>query len=246
MPEPLPGGIEPVGGNPIGASGMPVGSTTEPTTPSNEPASTGDEDFDYDSIDFENLDSVPEKFRSSAEKVAKKLQASFTKKMQAITKVGETLETKNAPQEPANPQLDDSKQKVVAYMNSPEGAALKEVFDSMISEKLGTLPQEVMAQKIDKEVSSVVQKYGEDIIRQNYDAIEEAAQKNPEIPLDYVVANVLYDKAKQIGAEEYKSKIIRKNQFSDPSSSTGSNVVTRKDANSFDEAFEAAKSTLGF
>jgi hypothetical protein len=245
MPEPFEGGTEPVGGSPIGASGMPVGS--EPAKPNNEPASTGDDDYDFDAIDFENLDSVPEKYRAAAEKVAKKMQSSFTKKMQAITKVGDQLDAnKPIPPVQTDPQLEDSKSKVQQYMNSPEGAALKEVFDSIVTEKLGTLPQQVQAQTIEKEVSQVVAKYGEELIQQNYDEIEESAKQNPNIPLDYVVSNILFQKAKQIGADEFKAKIARKSQFSDPASSSSSNVVTKKDAGSFEEAFEAAKTTLGF
>lgn len=241
MPEPLFGGVEPVGGNPIGASGMPVGAepVTEPTTPVQEPAS----DDEYEDVDFEDLKTVPPQFQ----KVAKKLQGSFTKKMQAIASL-ETMK-QNQPQpevtpEP-NPTMDQAKRNVMNYMTSPEGSALKEVFESMVNEKLGTLPQEVMKQKVNMEVSAVMQKYGEDNVNSNYDAIEAATRANPGVPLDYIVSNILYAKAKEIGANEYKSKIIRKSEFSDSPRSSSSNVVTNKAANSFEEAFESAQSSLG-
>lgn len=240
MTEPSTVVVEPVGGNPIGASGMPVGTpTSEPTPAENEPAS-GDAN-QFEDVDFEDLKSVPPQFQ----KIAKEMQKSFTKKMQALSSVEKNQPTYEPPT-PVNPTLEDAKSKVNEYMASPEGSALKEVFESMVNEKLGNLPQEVMEQKIDREVNQVVKKYGEDIISQHYEEIESAAKENPNIPLDYVVSNILYNKAKEIGANEYKSKIVRKSQFSDPASSTSSNVVSKKDANSFDEAFENAKSSLGF
>lgn len=241
MTEPLGNGTEPVGGNPIGESGMPVGvQPTEPATPTNEPAPADADDFE--DVDFEDIKNVPKPLQ----KAAKAMQASFTKKMQTLSKVEEMGANKPEPTPPANPSLEEAKSRVNDYMASPEGSALKEVVDSMIAERMGTLPQDVMEQKIDKEVNQVVGKYGEDIITQNYDEIEQAAKARPDVPLDYIVSNILYAKAKQIGADEYKSKIVRKSQFSDPASSTNSNVVTKKSANSFEEAFENAKSTLGY
>ena len=243
MPEPLAGGVEPVGGSPIGASGMPVGNQPiEPAAPkTEEPASSDD---DSDDVDFEDLKTVPPQFQ----KIAKKLQSSYTKKMQALTGV-EKMKGQESPPEPAapsNPTLDDAKDKVMQYMQTPEGSALKEVFDSIVKDQLGTLPQEVMQQKVNREVGEVVAKYGEDLINENYEAIETASKASPGVPLDYIVSNVLFEKAKEIGANEYKSKLTRKESFSDSSHGSTSNVISKKDAASFDEAFEAAKSSLGY
>ena len=62
------------------------------------------------------------------------------------------------------------------------------------------------------------------------------------------IPKIILKKAKKTlkKISQIKSKIVRKSQFSDPASSTSSNVVSKKDANSFDEAFENAKSSLGF
>ena len=243
MPEPLIPGAEPVGGNPIGESGMPIGAqpAAEPAEPDvEEPAS----EEEFEDVDFEDLKSVPPQFQ----KIAKKLQGSYTKKMQALSGIEQLRADAPpaTPPAPADPSKEEAKQRVVEYMVSPEGSALKEIFESVVNDKLGTLPQEVMAQKVDREVGQVIAKYGEEQINSNYDAIEEMAKANPNVPLDYIVSNILFDKAKELGANEYKSKITRKSEFSNSPKGSTSNVIARKDADSFGEAFENAASTLGY
>lgn len=250
MSEPSDGGVEPVGGNPVGASGVPVKSdpnAIEPTTP--EPTKPkGEEpakDEEFEDVDFEDLSTVPKQFQ----KAAKKLQGSFTKKMQTLDKVkkAQTPAGKDpVATAPVDQTSTEAKEKMVAYMASPEGAALKDVFEGVVNDKLGTLPQEVKAQKVEREVGQVVAKYGETLINENYEAIEEASKAAPGIPLDHIVSNILFDKAKSLGVEEYKAKLVEKSNASTAPSSSSSNVITKKDADTWGEAVENASSSLGY
>jgi hypothetical protein len=246
MPEPLNGVIEPVGASPIGDSGMSLGPNPQPTEPINSDVEepSDQENENYEDVDFMDLKSVPKPLQ----KAAKKLQSSFTKAMQVAKHVSADDPQRNIPEpsKPVDPSLDEAKTNVIAYMRTPEGAALKSVFDEMISEKVGDLPERFQAQERAKAVETVISKYGEDVIEANYEQIEEAALKNPNIPLDMVVATVLYDKAKELGVQEFKAKLQAKQEFSNPLRQTPSNSVSNKEATSFGEAFELARKTHGF
>jgi len=248
MTEPSKSDVEPVGETPVGQSGTTVtpAQTTEPTKTGEEPVTTEESKTEIDTepeVDFEDLKSVPKPMQ----KIAKQMQASYTKKMQALASVEKTRDDMYENIEPPTPEvISDEKQKVMDYMNTPEGGALKGVIDSIVSDRIGDMPEKLQEIEIGKQIEQAISRFGEKTIEESYPAIEMMAKRYPNVPLEMVVSNVLYEKAKDMGAQEYKSKITKKSNFSETPSGSSANVTQSKAPKTLDEAFENASSKLGY
>lgn len=230
--EPLDGAVEPT-------EGEVETPEVEPTTPDEEPAKPEGEADEETEVDFMDLKSVPPEFQ----KVAKKLQAQYTKKMQTARE--EALERMKfsgfeEKGEEVDPALEDRKAKVKEFISTEEGAAFKDVMMDLVKEYVGDTPQKVKEMEIQRETQEVIAKYGEDNITKNIDTIEEVSKKYPNAPLELVVRSVLYDSAKKLGSDEFKSKIVKKGNMSDPVKSAPSGIESAKKITTFEDAFNEA------
>jgi len=257
--EPSKSEVEPVGGTPLGEAGTAKpdekkttddAKDTQPTEPTSdsgkEPESAGEDE--YDDVSFDDLKTVPKPLQ----KAAKKLQGTFTKKMNAImgeatAKAKEDLMREGLLKvnEPEKGSLSPEAQQMKEFMDTPQGAVLKEVMGDIAREAVGDLPDRLMGYEAEKEVENVVKEFGENALRDNYDEIDEVARANPSTPLRMIVSTVLYNKAKQTGAAEERNKIQKKNELSSPSTTSSANVQPAGKAATFEEAFEMAKQQTG-
>lgn len=213
----------------------------EPTDEDEEPE--GEETFE--DVDFTDLKTVPKQFQG----IAKKMQASFTKKMQSATEEAKrTLEYagfkekgQDVPVE--NPEFTKKKENVKQFLASEEGEAFRSVFEDMLTDKIGDMPKTITEMKAEKEVGTILKTYGEDIVSQHIDEIEELAKANPQTPLDMVVQAVLYKSAKKQGEKDFKQKIIKKSVNSD-SSAKAAGVKSTNKITTFEEAVEEAMKSI--
>jgi hypothetical protein len=253
MPEePKESGVEPVrtGGEPLGESGTKL---AEPTEEEVEPSvedlvepdeAEGDEPEDktsepQDEESFIDLKDVPPELQPTW----KKMQGAFTKKMQGLADkekelegTGKVDETAGDAALPPNPD----KEEIIAYMQTPQGSALRSVFQDIVREEMGDLPRRVMAQDADKEIAQAVSKFGKEMLDENYEAIDKAMKEFPTVPLDMVCASILYPKAKDMGKAEFRKKLAEKRNQSFGVGGTSPVVTDNKPAKTIDEAFQQA------
>jgi len=227
--------------------------TTEPVEtnnvePDQEESTTDTDDQSTESDEsFMDLKTVPKELEGAA----KKMQAEYTKKMQALatSRRAEQLDpTKTAPP-PEDGSTDPDRAEIQQFLKTPQGSALKSLLmEEMASELgIGDIKQRVYTSEADKEVAQVTQKYGEEAIRDNYDQIMEMMEKYPTAPLDMICSSVLFDTVKTSAVNEGKQivrqKIQEKKQGSMASGNSTSPVTTTQTkANSFEEAFKQAMS----
>ena len=197
--EPSMFGAEPLGDRPVG----PAGYTEEPADKTiEEPADTTVEEDEDADVDFEDLKTVPK----SLQKAAKKLQASFTKKMQLLSRIPEPKSPEANTPSVDTPEVEEVKK----FMSTPQGSALKSVMEAIVSERLGDLPEKTMELTQEKEIEGLVKQYGEEAIRDNFDRIEQMSEKYPNVPLDLITSKVLFEQAKKMGEKEYLQRIKEK------------------------------------
>lgn len=246
--EPSDSKPEPVLENqPVGDSGVAI-SKSEPAKETKEEPETKDSSEPSEEkeepkkeVTFRDLKSVP----SELQPIAKQMQADYTKEMQKLSEIRKTVsqpgdvpgyQEYGTAQDTAPAEVEEIK----AFMATPQGSALRQVMDDIVSEKIGDLPQRVYSAEADKEIDAAINKYGKDAIEQNYDEIKRVMAENPTAPLDMVCSNVLYAQAKEQGKSELRQKLEKKSKVSVGAGITSPVTTPEKRVESFDEAFNQA------
>ena len=228
--EPSKSKIEPVSESPLGNSGT-VLSKTEPSSNTEEPSKGASEPAKAEpqQEEFTNLKEVPPQLQGAA----KKIQADLTRRAQKLAERERAIAPSTQPATPEEQELE-------MYLASPQGKILDSYIEKKVGERLGDLPQRVMTQEADKEIESVISKYGEDNIKANYPQIQEIMAEHPEVPLDMIVSNVMYAKAKEQGANELRQKLEEKRGRSLQLGRTTPVVSKDETVNNWDDAVKAA------
>ena len=185
-------------------------------------------------VSYQDLKTVPKELQP----IAKKMQAEYTKDMQALKTIRDSVES--IPENQIVPSYTDSPdvREVKEFMESPQGSVLKQAVEEIVSERIGDLPQKVDAAEAEKEIDQAFEKYGKDNITEHYDEIQQAIEQNPGVPFNMICSNILYDIAKEQGKEELRQKLNEKNKKSIEFSGTSPVSNTSKQAKTIQEAFQ--------
>jgi hypothetical protein len=248
MTEPLNQTAEPsvvlAGDLPIGDAGSVKPEETakeEPATEAEEPVTETKSSQETESKEedggttFTDLKSVPPELKG----IAKKLQADYTREMQKIAEARRELES-HAPIIPEQPGDDEATASMRQFLETAEGSALKKLIMNDVANDLGVsdMRQKVYASEASKEIDQVVAKYGKD-------SIVEMMNQYPTAPLDMIASTVLFESAKERGAQEVRSKFQEKKEGSVATGSPSPVITPNTKVNTFMEAFDLAERQMG-
>jgi len=226
--------------------------TTEPAEDEVEPTSeddsgseeAGDEedvDTEEDAEPFMDLKEVPDKLQP----VAKRMQGKYTKKNQALAERERAIAERERQLGLSEDNGADSKVDEIRnfFSNNPEGQAMKQVLLNDFREELGIdqLHNDNLNNRAVTELNMAIKKYGKDTVESNLPEIEERFDSNPGVPLNFIIADVLFAKQKEAGKKEVRQKLKEKQKSSLPSGNASINTTDKKEIRSFKEAFAAAE-----
>jgi hypothetical protein len=227
---------------PLGESGTaePVVLNEEPESKdstSQEPSKEEPEKEEKEAS-YQDLKTVP----TELQPIAKKMQAQYTKDMQALKKIRDEVGKINPvqPEYGYGPPNSEEVQQVKEFMQSPQGGALKEVVEEIVGDRIGDLPQKVNAAEADKEIDAAIAKYGKSQIDEHYDEIQDAISQFPTVPLDMICSHVLYDNAKESGKSELRKQFDEKSKKSIEFGGTSPVSAPSTRAKTIEEAFKQA------